>query len=413
MNIKKYLIFILMFLIGIGRNLPYKNLYIFGLGIADLLLVLYFIISLIHDKALWNLIIRNNYPLVKIMIIFLLWNLLSTVINIPIWGVQLNDIFECLRILYLIVITLSITKLSYHYGTIVGISFVIGVAFSGFIAYLNPMNPDVLGTVQIFNPNVIGNILSFACIFLVILLYLGANKFISILLFGICFIIAIFTYSKATWLMLFISFFGLTLYFKNKYLKLKYFSKLFVLCILLTGSYLITTSNQFKNIIELGSIIIDSKITNSGFGESAAEGSSVGARYGLSYSGYYMFLHSPFWGVGVGNFEKVNDESKEALGKYYYKDDNANSLIFHLLGTIGFIGLIIFGCILYLFYKKVLLLQKYYFIPKTIIYLLLLMIAISINFQRELLTAYYFWTMFGLINGLILIKKIEIQQVNE
>ena len=411
--VKKIFIAVLFFLLGIGRNLPYEDLFVFGLGLADLLLILFFIISFVYENTKWQSLVSQNKGLFYLMFFFLIWNLFSTTINAPFFGIHVLDIFECLRIIYLIVILLATIFLTVKYKIIPGISFVSGVAFSGFIAYLNPMNPDVLGIVQIFNPNVIGNILSFSCLFLVLLMYLGANKLLSISLFTICFSLAIFTYSKATWVMLIISLLALFIYLKQYFFLLTRIRKSLIVGLLLAiGSY-IGTSDEFKASIELGELIIDSKITNSGFGSSASEGSSVGARYGLSYSGFYMFLQSPIYGVGVGNFEKVNDENKDALGNYYYKDDNANSLIFHLLGTIGIVGLLTFLKIIHLFYKKSIHLGRLYNIPKLHNYLLISIFLISINFQRELLTSYYFWIIFGTTIGFLIIKANKISKTNE
>lgn len=409
---KKIFIAVLFFLLGIGRNLPYEHLFVYGLGIADLLLILFFITSYAYEYSKWQLIVSHNNGLLHFMVFFLIWNLFSTIINTPFFGIHLLDIFECLRIIYLIVILLTTIFLTIKYNTLPGVSFVSGVAFSGFIAYLNPMNPDVLGIVQIFNPNVIGNILSFSCLFLVLLMYLGANKLVSLFLFTICFSFAIFTYSKATWLMLIICLLALFFYFKQYYSFLTRIGKILFIGLLVLISFYLGTRDVFKASVQLGQVIIDSKIENSGFGSSASEGSSVGARYGLSYSGFYMFLQSPIWGVGVGNFEKVNDENKYELGKYYYKDDNANSLIFHLLGTIGIVGLLIFLKIVHLFYKKLNHLGRLYNIPKLYNYLLFSIFFISINFQRELLTSYYFWIIFGTTIGFLVIK-IKKTKLNE
>ena len=410
---KKLFISVLFFLLGIGRNLPYEDLFVFGLGMADFMLFLFFIVSFANENSKWQSILSQNNYLLYAMTLFLVWNLFSTTMSIPFFGINVLDIFECLRIVYLMIILFSTIFLTVKYKIIPGISFVSGVAFSGYIAYLNPMNPDVLGIVQIFNPNVIGNVLSVSCLFIVLLIYLGANKILSLILFSICFSFAIFTYSKATWLMLIIGLVSLFVLFKQYYSIFTRFRKIVIISMLLAICSYIGTRDEFKASIELGELIIDSKIENSGFGSSASEGSSVGARYGLSYSGFYMFLQSPIWGVGVGNFEKVNNKNKYELGKYYYNDDNANSLIFHLLGTIGIVGLIIFLIILFFFYKKLNQLCKAYNIPKLYSYLLIFTFLISINFQRELLTAYYFWIIFGTTIGFLFIKKYNALKTNE
>jgi hypothetical protein len=159
--IKKLFVVVLFFLLGIGRNLPYNNLFFFGLGIADFLVFSFFFLYLILNKAYFHLLLSQNNGIIKLMLAFLIWNLFSVIINLPFFGANFLDILESLRILYMIILILTTFFFTIKYKTLPGLSFVSGVAFSGFIAYLNPMNPDVLGIVQVFNPNVIGNILSF------------------------------------------------------------------------------------------------------------------------------------------------------------------------------------------------------------------------------------------------------------
>ena len=77
----------------------------------------------------------------------------------------------------------------------------------------------------------------------------------------------------------------------------------------------------------------------------------------------------------------------------YYRDDNANSLFFHYLGTTGIIGIA----------SIVLLIIEYFKLltsnvnSRTIYFLVLIFIGISINFQRELFTTNTMYLFIGLL----------------
>ena len=146
-------------------------------------------------------------------------------------------------------------------------------------SYLNPMNPDVLGFVQIWNPNVVGNYFSHCTIFL-----LAFSKKIDKTIIFYCSLLMIFsffTYSKASWLLILVNSVSMFL-IMNKQKKLIF--------LLIFISFIIYYNETVLNILTL----IQAKIEASGFEGSAASGSSVGARLGLAYSGFLMFLQNPF-----------------------------------------------------------------------------------------------------------------------
>jgi O-antigen ligase len=147
--------------------------------------------------------------------------------------------------------------------------------------------------------------------------------------------------------------------------------------------------------------LINAKIDASGFDGSAASGSSVGARVGLAYSGLLMFLENPIFGIGIGNFEIVNDTLKSTLGNMYYKDDNANSLFFHYLGTTGILGLSAVMLLIFEYFKLLTSSAK----SKSIYLLMLIFVLISINFQREIFTTNTMYLLMGVL--IYKFKKIE------
>ncbi|GHE53446.1 O-antigen ligase family protein [Roseivirga thermotolerans] len=396
--LRKVLVLLTFFLIGIGKNLPYDGLYFFGLSFGDfLLLALLFEVIISKRPELYEVYrSKLNVPLVLIGI----WHVLSSLLNASRYGLEFVDLFEGLRVFYYILILWFSAYYSLFYRGWVIVFFNFGVIVSGIVAYNNPMNPDLIGTIQIFNPNVIGNILVFSSLFCIYGLKIDKRKTIRRILviqFFTCFVIGLFTFSKATWLMLVVCQIVFFSHFWKYLTNLSLYKRLTAFLVLVVGIYWLTQTEEFQAAWKLGTVLLESKIAVSGFGESAGGGSSVGARVGLSYSGFLMAAEHPVFGVGVGNFERVNDSMSDILGLYYYKDDNANSLIFHLMATIGFVGFAFFAVILLNFFKVLFSLRKKGIVSFAQVMLTILIVGVSINFQRELFTTYFFWFFYGFV----------------
>ncbi len=364
----KLFIGVFLFFLLIGRNLPFEYIFFSGLGPWDLFAICLFPFL--------------NYSVIpkKIIVcigVFFIAAAIGILLNINI-GSRYNDIFEILRLFYCIeLIALGYLFAKYLNNNIIKDILFFSATVVFIFAYFNPLNPDVLGFVQIWNPNVVGNYL-IHCIILILVLDRELNK--KTLLY--CFLLLIFsffTYSKATWLMI-------ILISISVFIVVNRFQKLIFLIVLISFIYL------NPELISAINILFDAKIDASGIGSSAAAGSTIGARIGLAYSGFLMFLENPIFGVGIGNFENVNDRLMSTLGNMYYRDDNANSLFFHYLGTTGIIGIA----------SIVLLIIEYFKLltsnvnSRTIYFLVLIFIGISINFQRELFTTNTMYLFIGL-----------------
>lgn len=367
-------------LLLIGRNLPFDDLYFSGLGVWD-----FFAISLfpfldykvIPKKILFYIFVFFVSALIGVLIS-------STI------GIRINDILEIFRIFY----SLELIALGFLFAKYLENTTIIDILFYSSLcmfifAYLNPMNLDVLGFVQIWNPNVLANYF-LHCVAIILVL----SKKISKKILMYCFLLLIFsffTYSKASWLLIFLY---LVIIFIN-------ISRLNQLIFLLIFALLFTYNTEYLSSLN---ILLNSKIDASGFGGTAASGSSVGARIGLAYSGFLMFLKNPIFGIGIGNFEMVNDSLKYTLSDMYFKDDNANSLFFHYLGTTGIIGCSSVILLIFQYFK----LLTYSLKSKTIYLIVLIFILISINFQRELFTTNTMYLVMG-----VFIYKNQIKKNNE
>ena len=366
----------------IGRNLPFNQVLFYGLGPWDLI-AMGFGILLLFTK---NKLVGVSKRIVSLSMLFIFTSFAGLLANMYV-GSSINDIFEILRILYCLMLV-RIGSIFAKYLTKKSIKLILFL--SGIIvflvAYNNPMNPDVLGFVQIWNPNVIGNVLVLH-VLLILLISDSAPDVIDQFYAVILLIASFFTYSKATWLLILIIMLFLILR-QSKKVKIG---------LILSSVFIVWYfGGQLKEIGDSVAILVESKINASGFNKNAAQGSSIGARYGLALSGLLMFFRNPILGVGIGNFETMNLRLSKNLDEHFYMDDNANSLIFHYLGTTGLFGAISVLWIIYIFYQKVT--RK---APRLLRLLFLFYIVVSINFQRELFTSNTMWLFIGINSYLI------------
>jgi hypothetical protein len=282
-------------------------------------------------------------------------------------------------------------------GVVPILGFIVGVIVSGIVAFLNPMNPDVLGTRQIYNPNVIGNVLAVSVIFSSFVI-LNGYPVIGCLLAICASVIAFFTFSKGTWLMVIFALISCGLALNSLEVKnnvLHKYRKL--LAYILLGS-LLYGAYEFWDTV---SLIVVAKIHATEFGATAAEGGSFSARAGLILSAIYMFLSNPLLGVGISNFEYINSLLEADLGDAYYDDDNPNSAWFYVLGGMGLPAFLLFSWIFYWFLGRV---SRIAFLKPKARYLYTacvgLVFFIGGNVQLQMLSAYYYWVALGAVAAL-------------
>lgn len=386
-------------LLGIGRNLPFESIYFFGLGLGDLLFcVLTYLLLLGGAK---NQGLRDDYlalrlPLAAIAYLAAL-AMLSLAFNAPIYDVKTRDIFEILKYFYLAVVMLITSRCTRMSVTTPALGFVVGAIVAGVIAFLNPMNPDVLGTRQIFNPNVIGNVLSVSIV-LCSFVILAGRPLTGGALAVIATVISFFTFSKGTWLM---TVFGLCACWlalgipraNRSERAVRYGRWLgYLTFVLLAGATIF-----FWDTV---TTIVQAKIVATEFDASAADGGSFSARVGLIQSALHMFLMNPLLGVGISNFEEVHRTLQPVLGNAFYDDDNPNSAWFYVLACMGLPAFILFTSIFIWFLIRVSRLPAGTH-RKRLTYTACVGIVFLTggNVQVEMLTAYYYWVALGLVAG--------------
>jgi hypothetical protein len=320
----------------------------------------------------------------------------SLIFNSPFYGSKVRDVFEIFKYFYqglLMIITCFCTRRA---GAMPTLGFVFGVLISGVIAYENPMNPDVLlGARQIFNPNVIGNVLAVSIALCSVLIIRGHALKGAIL--GACgAVISFFTFSKGTWLMTILAICGCGLALGTlRQRRPNMLSKpvKYIAYAVLGALLLVAYAHQ-----ELIVSVINAKITVTDFSASSEEGGSVSQRLGMMRSATYMFSGNPVFGVGISNFEQVNQSFQRELGSAFYDDDNPNSAWFYVLGCMGLPAFLFFGSIYFWFLRKLCQIAQ---IKTRLLYTGCIggVFLIGGNVQLEMLTSYYYWIVLGVIGA--------------
>ena len=202
------------------------------------------------------------------------------------------------------------------------------------IAYLNPRNLDILGTVQLFNPNVIGTIMVVSAAMATVFLKNSSIILKSFLIATLLFL-SFYTFSKSSWLIAILvlySFFVIEMFYSKNIREKVTFSLIFVVPV-----FSIIALN-----FDLIYMLFYTKYLTTDFGLTAAEGNSFQARWGLIYSSIIIWTENPIFGVGISNWEQAHIENQMNLGSMFYLDDNPNSAFFYVLSCMGIIPFLIF-----------------------------------------------------------------------
>jgi len=407
LDLPRFFIFSIFILLGIGRNLPGEILHFSGVGIVDLIVTSYSLISLLRctSGTLQKDVIAYNRPYLHGLVFIFSWGFLSLVFNAFLYGFELKDVFELFKYLYLLLLIHFVSSVTLHYGINIALGFPFGVVLSSIVAIQNPMNPDVLGIPQMFNPNVIGNCIG-TSIFMCSMISLRGNKaFSGIMAFSLL-MLSFFTYSKSAWIISLTAIAAFSLSFTSSFAKISAVYK-WVQLILFSLLVVVVLTIVIQN-YDLIYTIVNAKIQATQFASTAVEGGSAAARFGLMLSAFYMFLSNPLLGVGISNYEIVNQRLRSDLGSLFYPDDNANSAFFYILGGMGLPAFAVFCYIFYVFSSRLARISGFVGLrANTFVFFGLLVFFLGGNVQVEMLTAYYFWVSIGLSTSLVIASDLD------
>ena len=394
--------FIFAFVVAVGRNLPYPALYPFGIAPAEILCLI--LLAALTCK----MTIRIDAKALRLFLLVFSLSvvcLVSMLFNEMRYGVNIKEVFEVFRYLLLATVPIIITNFFHCKQAFLIEGYIVGLLVSVFVAYLKPMNPDILGVLQIHNPNVIGYVLVYGAWLPLVSYFLWRGNR-NLIYLPLMLSISILTFSKGAWLVVaFILFACLFLLFNSSLARRASVGALLIGLLLVDIGYIGVVSKFVE--------IISWKIGATDFAASAAEGGSFSARIGLALSGLIITYENPLLGVGLSNFQLIHDGLDVRLGEYYYEDDNPNNVFLYISSGAGVFALLLWILVLKLYFSIVKeVLARIFGMPHLVNFMIFLcFVATTIVggvTQNEMLNAFYLWFYFGLF--LSLKRRFECQQ---
>lgn len=391
------LVCLVCLLMGIGQNLPFEQLYVHGVGSGDFLFLGLLTLQMLHAPTREALIAEAGrlQTLFLLLLVFVTLTLASSFANVPVWDIDGNDIVEAIRPLYYFALIVFVSLSVRRYGMSIVIAYLAGILVSGMVAYLLPANSNVTGFVMLWNPNVIGNLLAFGLLLVSLLIFerrLGvATLFLLPLL-----VLSAFSYSKGTWIMVLLGLGACFVAFRaSGGVRTLHHGKKISLA---GGLFLIgLITYNFDVLYE----IVSFKLSTTQFGDSAAEGGTVAARWGFVRASVQLALENPLFGVGISNFEVAYDSLQQVLGDDYWATDNPHSVWLYIMACMGIPALIVFaGVVLVVLSKFYASLPLSRGARQLYISLVALLLFMSGAVQLQMLTQSFFWFLSGAIYGL-------------
>ena len=385
------------FLWGIGQNLPSEVLTFGGVGVGDVLFAgtLAFVLMVrTHREEFYQAIADLRAPLL-FGLAFVLLEFLSLTVNGVSHGLELNDIVEVARQFYYLILMGFVAFAMRRYGLSVVFAFQVGILVTGVVAYLNPRNEDVFGSVMLWNPNVVGNMLAIGVVLSSILLLGGWIRTASTLMVANL-LLAAFSFSKGAWLMCALGLVACYLASTGSLNK-----RLARQAKLVMGACMLLIAGIAVQYYEAVSLILEFKIETTQFDSSAGEGGTFAARLGFLEASIQMALANPVLGVGISNFETVYQTFERELGPDYWETDNPHSAWLYILACMGFPALIAFILLFAWVFRRLSAAiplvgwrRRLYVLATGAVFLL------SGAVMLQLVTAYFFWFFAGVVAGL-------------
>lgn len=250
-------------------------------------------------------------------------------------------------------------------------AFAAGVLAISVIAWIESPDPGFFfGFPVLYNPNVIGNFISYALICLGFA-FMPRRVAVKWSLAAVLFVFALFTFSKASVLL---ALFGL---YVNT-VKVSKWRLVAALCVLVAAFFAFA---NWQHVFELVSTAIELKLASS-VGTSTS-GGTLDMRFGFFRTSMYSLMDYPF-GVGLKHFQELNESYADRLGNYYFESQSPHTALGFAAVQAGWIGV---GLLVVIFRNVVRALFTLYGTPRIgLRVVLVLMLVISILFQIEFIT---------------------------
>lgn len=389
------------FAFGVGTNFARGWYYpIKGIGVLDILLVLHFFCALLFSDGALRKLPPKTVDFICLMLALLLWLLLSFWVNSFAYEVESTNLLAILRLLYFVVIVIFISKHVEKFGYVqLLIGYVIGVVtiFYQDFSSIGAENAVFFGIPVLSNPNVIGVALGLAVYFCSLGVIAGKTKLFLPLALALA-ALTITTFSKAAWILaglgLFANLLALRMPDRLVVAKNKRNSLITYLVI-----FLVTLSVVYYAYGEVVMSLLRLKM------ESTADIGSIEIRANLLLAGAYAALDHPLFGLGFGNYYKVENLYRDILLPPLGREDNAHNLFAQVAATGGIPALVILLAVIALTLLRLSkVLQNRTDAPASIrwLYLVISFIVFTLfgSVQLQLLAQPTFWFFSALIIGL-------------
>ena len=366
-----------------------------GIGWLDIVFFIWFIFALVDPRrrlalstALWA--VRK---FVLLILVFMTWLLLSTVVNSYTWGAGPTDLFAIGRLVYYCAILLFayITVRQYGYGALVaGFITGVGVLTLGrfYDAYTEGASAVILQDLIILkDPNVIGNMMGIGVLFCILGVLEGYVKlsFLAALALAIA---SVTTFSKGTWLMILIALIGcvvaLLMTVRRSERSLMRYLPATIVLIGLAG---VITFVYWDLLVDLVNLKL----------ETTEENETAAYRYQFGLAAIYAMADHPIFGLGFRNFPQVERLYPDVVPE---PTENAHNAFLHF-GAIGGIPalLILIWLVAYPIAPLWRALAAEY--PRTLASILtalvVLILGLSGSVQLQLVAQPFFWLLAGII----------------
>jgi O-antigen ligase len=326
--------------------------------------------------------------------------LLSAFTNSVTRSLAPSDLIEVLRpALYLFIAIVASYYARLGYARVIALAFPLGIIGAGVNNMLLVITGDVeavTSVLQPYNPNVVGNMLAVALVYLAIAFERGA-QFRSTLLVLMSIVLIALSYSKGAWLM---GLMGLGC-FAAPYLMAARRRSLgvgtrWLVRLAVIAAFIVVAFN-----FEIISKMVELKFAQSFTSEVNQSQSTVALRVGHVYSSLEIVSRNPVFGVGVTNWEEENNGNAYWLNDVFLRNDNPHNGFFYVLAGMGIPALFVF---LALTLFPVALLPRVLglrgFLKQFCGICLLMILLISGNVMLHLLSHYFLWLLIGVCLGL-------------
>jgi O-antigen ligase len=323
---------------------------------------------------------------------------ISSFTNSVVRDINVGDIIEVARPAYYLFVAITASFfVRLGYAREIAFLFAFGIIAAGVDNMYMVLTGGIellASVLQLYNRNVVGNLLAIALVYLAIAFHHGI-QFRSAVLVIVAMVLVLFSFSKGAWVMGLI---GLGC-FAASYLRTVKARKLgratrVLVRVAVIGTLLLAAFN-----VDLITKTIQFKIDQS-FSENQSQ-STVALRVGHMYSSLEIASRNPLLGVGVTNFEAENNKNEYWLNDVFLVNDNPHNGFFYVLSCMGIPALLVF---LALVMFPVALLPRALGLTGALRQLfaasLLLILLVSGNFMLHLLSHYFLWLLSGLAIGL-------------